>query len=122
MASIEKQIGAQLARGRRERGLTQAELAELIDVTTETVSRLERGVSIPSLKTIETIGNVLNIHPRDIFDFEYTPKLKVAAVEKETAKLIAFLKTKRITDIKMCYRVLRNVLGEIEKNCQPKKK
>jgi len=122
MSSIEKQIGAQLARVRRERGLTQSELAELINVTTETISRLERGVSIPSLKTIENVGNALNIHLRDIFDLEYTPKLKVAAVEKETAKLIAFLKTKRIDDIKMCYRILRNVLGQIEKNYQPKKK
>ena len=118
---IEKKIGAQLARIRRERGLTQAELAELIDVTTETISRLERGVSIPSLKTLEAIGNALNIRLRDIFDFEYQPKARGSAFDKEVAKLLAFLKTKKADDIDMCFRIIRNIFDQIEKNYRPRK-
>jgi len=108
-ANIEKQIGAHLAKIRKERGLTQSELAELIDVTIETISRLERGVFIPSLKTLENISNVLNIPLKDIFDFEYPQKPRVSAIEKESSKLLAYLKTRRVGDIKMCYRILRSL-------------
>lgn len=42
--SVEKLIGARIARIRKEREITQEQLAELVDVATETISRLERGV------------------------------------------------------------------------------
>ena len=60
-AEVERLIGARIAALRKERNLTQARLAESIDVTTETISRLERGVSMPSLKTLERISNVMDV-------------------------------------------------------------
>ncbi len=119
--NIEKLIGAHLARIRKDRGLTQSELAELIDVTIETISRLERGVSIPSLKTMENISNVLNVSLKELFDFEYPQKSRDTALEKESEKLLTYLKTKRVDDIKMCYRILKDIFNQIEKNYQPKK-
>ncbi|MEW6213997.1 MAG: helix-turn-helix transcriptional regulator [Nitrospirota bacterium] len=121
-ANIEKQLGAQLAKIRKERGLTQSELAELIDVTIETISRLERGVSVPSLKTLENISNVLNVPLKNIFDFEYPQKSRVSAIEKESIKLLSYLKTRRVDDIKMCCRILKSIFEQIEKNYQMKKK
>jgi len=94
-------------------------LAELIDVTIETISRLERGVSIPSLKTMGNISNVLNIPLKDLFDFEY-PQKPIPAIEKESMKLLAYLKTKKMDNIKICYRILKGIFGQIEKNYQPK--
>ena len=41
-----KTFGAFLADARRNRGLTQAELAELLHVTDKAVSRWERGVHL----------------------------------------------------------------------------
>jgi transcriptional regulator with XRE-family HTH domain len=58
---IEKLLGSRIAEIRKQQGLTQFELASLIGVAIETISRLERGVSIPSLKTLENIGNALNV-------------------------------------------------------------
>lgn len=114
--SVEKLIGEQIAKIRKERELTQSQLAELIDVSTETISRLERGVSIPSLKTIEKISKVLHSSLKDLFDFEYPQKAKGTALEQETAKLTAFIKTKRAADIRMCYRILRGIFENIEKD------
>lgn len=120
-AKIEKLLGSHIARIRKERGLTQADLAELIEVTVETISRLERGVSIPSLKTVENISNALNIPLKDIFDFEYTQKSRDSATEKEIRKLLVYLRTKRIGDIKMSYRILRGIFKQIKQHYQPKK-
>ena len=87
----------------------------------ETVSRLERGISIPSLKTLENSGNALNIPLKSPFDFECSQKQKGFSTEKEISKLLAYLKTKRISEIKMSYRILREVFKQIDKNSRFKK-
>ena len=69
--NIEKLIGAQIARIRKERGITQERLAASVNVATETISRLERGVSMPSLMTLEKISHALHSPLKDLFDFEY---------------------------------------------------
>lgn len=110
---INKLVGKQVLKLRLERGLTQAQLAELLDVATETISRLERGVSIPSLKTLENISHVLNVTLKDIFTFEY-PQSKLTAEEKEIVKLITFLKHKKAEEIRFGYNVLRSIFAEIK--------
>lgn len=118
---VEKVIGIQIAKLRKNRGITQAELAELINVSIETVSRLERGVSLPSLKTLETIANALNVTFKDIFNFEYTQKSMGSEYEKEFIKICTYLKTKNINEIKMCYSIIKKLFDEIEKNYRPNK-
>jgi len=113
--NIEKLIGAQIARVRKERGITQERLAASVNVATETISRLERGVSMPSLITLEKISHALHSPLKDLFDFEY-PESKGDAFENEIDKLIAFLKTRDSDDIKMCYQMLKIIFGQIEKN------
>lgn len=111
----EKLLGSQIARIRKERDITQAKLAEMIDVTIETISRLERGVSIPSLKTLEIISNALNVPLKELFDFEYTMKSMDSEMEKVTRKLLAFLKSRTTGEVRMSYKILKGLFEEIEK-------
>ncbi|KKM15467.1 hypothetical protein LCGC14_1695770, partial [marine sediment metagenome] len=60
MSSIEKWIGARITGVRLSRKLTQAQLAEKVDVSVETISRMERGVSFPSLRSLENIAHALD--------------------------------------------------------------
>lgn len=60
-ALLSKQLGARLALRRRERGWTQADMAEKMDVETETVSRFERGHAMPSLKRLAFAAYVLDV-------------------------------------------------------------
>lgn len=53
-------IGAYLSACRKREGVTQGELAERIGVDTETVSRFERGVTMPSLTTLQMLAVALN--------------------------------------------------------------
>lgn len=53
-------LGRNIADSRKRTGLTQAKLAERLGVDTETVSRFERGVTLPSLPTLERIASQLN--------------------------------------------------------------
>ena len=46
---------------RYRKGVTQAQLAELVDVSESTVSLLERGLQTPSIFLVYDIANVLEI-------------------------------------------------------------
>jgi transcriptional regulator with XRE-family HTH domain len=118
--NVEKFIGAQIARIRKEREITQEQLAESVNVATETISRLERGVSIPSLKTLEKISWALHSSLRELLDFEYRMKPEDTFSEEELAKVIALLKTRSKEDIKMGYQILKNLFERIEENYRPK--
>ncbi|RJQ41882.1 MAG: XRE family transcriptional regulator [Nitrospiraceae bacterium] len=117
---VGKLIGAQIARIRKEREITQAQLAETIDVTVETISRLERGVSIPSLKTIETISHALNVTMKELFDFEYSVRPADSDTDRELRKLLAFLKTRNSADIRLGFHILKSIFQNIEHNYQPR--
>lgn len=54
-----RQIGSRIKIKRKEKGLTQEKLAELLDVSVGYVSQLERGVTKISLDTLGAISGVL---------------------------------------------------------------
>jgi transcriptional regulator with XRE-family HTH domain len=54
-----KKLGAAIAKRRRELGLTQDNLASLVEVDAETISRMERGTTLPSLNRLFVIAQAL---------------------------------------------------------------
>ncbi len=50
-----------IQRTRKERGMTQEQLAEKTDVSSNSISRIERGQLVPALSTLIDICNALNI-------------------------------------------------------------
>ena len=46
---------------RKEKKMTQAELAEKIHVTDKAISRWERGLGFPDIQTLEPLAQVLGI-------------------------------------------------------------
>ena len=55
-----KRLGGRIRQARLDRGLTQAELAELADVSTPYVSHVERGVKTISLNTLTRVAESLD--------------------------------------------------------------
>ena len=56
-----KQFGQFIAEIRKEKKMTQAELAEKINVTDKAVSRWERGLGFPDIQTLEPLAQSLGI-------------------------------------------------------------
>ena len=54
-------IGSNIARYREQKGLTQAKLAELINVTPVFVSRVERGQKMMKVATLYATANALQV-------------------------------------------------------------
>lgn len=54
-------IGPRLKKARIDKKLTQAQLAEEIDLSNNYISNIERGTSIPSLETFVMLCNALDV-------------------------------------------------------------
>lgn len=54
-------FGQFLAQMRKEKNMTQAELAEKISVTDKAISRWERGLGFPEISTIEPLAAALDL-------------------------------------------------------------
>ncbi|MPM12854.1 hypothetical protein SDC9_59208 [bioreactor metagenome] len=59
-------LGTRIAELRKSRQWTQAQLAERVEVEPETISRFERGATVPSLHTLETLAQVLHASIGDL--------------------------------------------------------
>lgn len=68
-----KNIGQNLRTLRRQCGMTQAQLAEKIGVSTDHVSHAEIGFGSISLPLLIEICKLLDVTPNDILAGEYTP-------------------------------------------------
>ena len=56
-----KKLGAFIAQLRKENNLTQAELAQRLQVTDKAVSKWERGLGLPDIHTIEPLADALGV-------------------------------------------------------------
>lgn len=52
-------IGSQIAKGRKDKGLSQASFAELLNVTPQCVGKWERSESLPDILTLAKIGEII---------------------------------------------------------------
>lgn len=66
-------IGKRIASNRKRLRWTQEDLAERLEIEIMTVSRFERGVSIPSLRTLDRIAQLLGVSLASMFEVETTP-------------------------------------------------
>ncbi|GAC1450375.1 MAG: hypothetical protein PVSMB10_04010 [Pseudarthrobacter sp.] len=57
-------IGASIRRARREAGITQTTLADLIGASSRTVHAIETGTGNPSLVTVAAAANAVGLHLR----------------------------------------------------------
>ena len=80
-----KKVGEHIAALRKEKGLTQLELAGKLHVTDKAVSRWERGVGLPDIQTIEPLAQTLGVDVLEIMRGEtLLPQQESAAAVDET--------------------------------------
>lgn len=87
---LAKTIGQAIARWRTARGMTQEALAVALDVDPMTVSRFERGVSLPSLLTFQQIATVFGASMAQML--EDVPVPLPAAAESNSAMFTSLMK------------------------------
>ena len=58
---LREQLGAELRKARLALGLTQADVAERVSTDPETISRFERGATLPSLVRLLDLADALHV-------------------------------------------------------------
>lgn len=69
MPSLRKSFGTRLRSIRRARDLSQEHFAEVLGVSVDFLSLIERGINSPSFNTLEQIATRLRVPVKDLFDF-----------------------------------------------------
>jgi transcriptional regulator with XRE-family HTH domain len=69
MADLRAQFGKRLRKIRRDKDMTQEQLAEAIGVTMEYISRMEGGRYSPSFQVLEKLAEVLEVEVEEFFHF-----------------------------------------------------
>lgn len=80
-------FGAFVARRRKERNMTQADLASKIQVTDKAVSRWERGLGFPDINIIEPLADALEVSVLELMKSERMAANLIAG--EEAAEAIA---------------------------------
>jgi transcriptional regulator with XRE-family HTH domain len=69
VATLRKKFGQRLRDIRAQRRMTQERFAEVLDISVDFLSLVERGVSAPSFETIEKMSKRLRLPIAELFTF-----------------------------------------------------
>lgn len=105
MNNIKEILGLRIRELRKQKGITQEQLAEMINIDQRNLSNIECGVTFPS-KSLGEIANALNVSLRDLFDFEH-----VKLTSEEMKNFICnSLDNLSDNDIKIIYRLIKSMV------------
>ena len=96
-------IGETICTLRKEKGMTQKELAEALHVTDKAVSKWERGGSLPDTATIPYLAEILGVSIETLMQAKSVP----APINKEGCPLRAALHADSIADFSPLYKGIR---------------
>lgn len=101
-------LGAKIKSLRQTRGLTQADLAEKINTSLKHFGELERGKGNPSLKTLKSIAQILDVEICELFYFGHLDACDQITKSEQTLldELIARAKTSRPEVIRLLHLIL----------------
>ncbi|MEE9361375.1 MAG: helix-turn-helix transcriptional regulator [Cellulophaga sp.] len=71
-----KAFGETLKKHRKTKSLSQRKLAQRCDVEYSSIPRIEQGLVSIQLLTVFELAKGLNIHPKELFNFDFDPENK----------------------------------------------
>ena len=89
---MKKTLGTMIAELRKQRGMTQLELAEKMGVTDKAVSKWERDLSCPDINSIPNLAEILGVSVEELMQSKKeadTPVSKMAEIMEIAPKAVA---------------------------------
>jgi len=88
---VSNQFGKRIQFLRKQKGLNQTELADIVGISTEQVSNIERATSRTRIETAAAIADALDVTLSELFDlplFDKKSKKKTDAIKEHVAFLL----------------------------------
>lgn len=107
MKKLQIQLGRNIQKIRKQKGLTQAKTAELLNLSTNFIGYIERGIQAPSVLTLEKIAEILNVNVGMLFCNIDIPPLKPDEKEKLVNNILSKTRDMDIDDIKLVLKLIK---------------
>lgn len=65
--NIKRKLGEKIKRMRKQKGLTQEQLAEIVDISSRNLSNIEVGANFPKAETLEKLLMALGVTTEELF-------------------------------------------------------
>lgn len=88
---MERTFGSILIELRNEKGLTQAELGEMVGVTDKAVSKWERDLSLPDIEMVKTLAEIFDKPVEDLLTNEDPEKIIIKQCNASTVLNVALI-------------------------------
>ena len=107
----QKRIGSFLKELRKEKGITQEQVAEKLNVSARTVSRWETGRNMPDISLLVEIAELFDVTIPEIINGERKDETMNEEVKEVARKMADYAETEKETILKKyqnskCYRSL----------------
>jgi len=93
---------------RKSLKLTQSQFAELVHLSEDSIGKIERGVGIPTVETLDKIANALKVPIEDLMRTSRNKKLQRDS--KEVNDLTAYLQTRTPADVRLIHELAVKIL------------
>lgn len=102
-----KDISKRIRELRKAMKLTQSQFAEMVNLSEDSIGKIERGVSVPTIDTLNKIAEGLKITLSEVLEETLQ---KVKSQNQAIADFIKYLKTKSNEDVRLIHEVAIKVL------------
>lgn len=103
MDQTARALGKRIRALRTERGLTQERLSELADVSLKHLGLIERGLSNPTLSTLDGLARALSLSLAELLDLDHQ-RLTAKELVKSTNRMLADIPEDRK---QLAFRILK---------------
>lgn len=111
-----KRVGIRVRELRKLNKLTQAQLAEASDLSDDFIGSLERGITAPSLKTLEKIANALGISLSELLEIQKEHYISVREKDILVKSLVNRLKNiENTSDVKFVASIASHIANHLKK-------
>lgn len=106
----QKRIGAFIAQCRKEKNLTQMQLAELLEITNQAVSKWENGRGMPDVSLLQPLCDALGIRLNELFSGEHISAEKYKGkAEENISRLFKEKQMANLKPVKYVFSICANV-------------
>ena len=101
-----EKIGRLISKARKEKNMTQKDLANLLHITDKAISKWERGISLPDISLLIPISNILDISVYELLGGEMKEDLS----KKEVEEVVKTSVKKGVEDNKLKVRIQKIII------------
>ena len=101
---LKKKLGKRIKEIRLSRNIPQEYVAEVLGINPSNYSRIETGYSYPRSENLEKICEVLEVSPKELFDFEH-----LEDIESIRSELVSIINSNDEL-LRLAYKFVKNLI------------